>query len=235
MQSNIKFYTTMAKNNDILYYISTENYDEVIKLITEANVNNIIDEKNKYTSLHYAIRLNNVKIMEYLLNMGANPYLKTSSKEDAFDLSLKYQTKFVITYQLDEEKENNKELKKIISTLEKKINNLDINNKYLLKSIDDLMIKNDNFKKENSMLKTKNSSLTKEVNGLFSSKLSLEKKYEDSNKEISLLREQINFFKYEYDDSNKNFNILKRKFDVLTDEHKILDNAYSNLLNTRKR
>ena len=75
-KTSVNFSTTF-QNNDILYYISTGNYEEFTKLITEANVNNIIDTKNGYTSLHYAIRLDNEKMMEYLLNMGANPYLKT--------------------------------------------------------------------------------------------------------------------------------------------------------------
>jgi len=234
-KSRVNFYSTMSKNSDILYFMSIGNYDDFSKLITEANVNNIIDTKNGYTALHYAIRLDNEKMMEYVLNMGANPYLKTLTKEDAFDLSLKYQTKFVITNQLDDMKEINKELQKTISTLNKKINDMDINSKYLIKSVDDLVMKNNllktqvyDLKKEQTCLKTKNSSITQENSSLLFSKSSVEIKNEGLKKDIVVLQDQVISLKQDKEGLTTELKSLKRKYDSL-------DQSYSGLLTKIKK
>ena len=205
--SRVRFSTIVKNNNDILFYISTENYEEFTKLITEANVNNIIDSKNSYTAIHYSIKFNNEKMMEYLLNMGANPYLKTLTGEDAFDLSLKYQTKYVIVHQLNNLKETNKELNKTISSLHKKINDLDINNKYLIKSYDDLIDKFSELKKENNLSETNNEYLKKDIKEL---------------KETNIL------LKCNNDELDSKINSLKRKYDEL-------DKSYCGLLNKMRK
>ena len=48
--------------------------------------------ENYYYSLLNEYYFFNDKMIEYLLSMGANPYLKTTDGQDAFDLSLRYQT-----------------------------------------------------------------------------------------------------------------------------------------------
>jgi ankyrin repeat protein len=218
-----------------LYYISTGNYEEFSKLITESNVNNIIDEKNGYTALHYAVRLNNDKMMEFLLNMGANPYLKTSVNEDTFDLSLKYQTKYVITYQLNDLTETNKELHKTISSINKKINDMNVNNKYLVKSVDDLVTKNNllktmscTMKKEQTELKNKNNILTIEKNSLIFSKSSCELKNNNLKKDIELLQDNIVSLKKDNECITTDFKSLKRKYDSL-------DQSYSGLLTKMRK
>ena len=234
-KTRVNFYSTTSKNSDILYFMSIGNYDDFSKLITEANVNNIIDTKNGYTALHYSIRLDNEKMMEYVLNMGANPYLKTLTKEDAFDLSLKYQTKFVITHQLDDMKEINKELQKTISTLNKKINDMDINSKYLVKSVDELVMKNNllktqvyDLKKEQTCLKTKNNFITQENSSLLFSKSSVETKNDSLRKDIVVLQDQVIFLKQDKEGLTTELKSLKRKYDSL-------DQSYSGLLTKIKK
>jgi ankyrin repeat protein len=116
------------------------------------NVNNIIDSKNGYTALHYAIKLNNEIMIEYLLNMGADPYLKTFTNEDAFDISLKYQSKFVISYKLNDLKENSKELQETISIINKEKNDLNENSKELQETISIINKENNDFNINNKYL-----------------------------------------------------------------------------------
>ena len=234
-KTRVNFYSTTSKNSDILYFMSIGNYDDFSKLITEANVNNIIDTKNGYTALHYAIRLDNEKMMEYVLNMGGNPYLKTLTKEDAFDLSLKYQTKFVITHQIDDMKEINKELQKTISTLNKKINDMDINSKYFVKSVDELVMKNNllktqisDFKKEQVCLKSKNTFITQENNNLSFSLSSIETKNDGLRKDVVVLQDQVISLRQDKEGLTTELKSLKRKYDSL-------DQSYSGLLTKIKK
>jgi len=204
--TRVRFSAT-TKNNDIIYAISTENFEDFSKLITEANVNSIIDTKNRYYAIHYAVKFNNEKMMQHLLNMGANPYLKTLKGEDAFDLSLKYQTKYVITNQLNNLKETNTTLHKTISTLDKKLNNLEDNNKYLSKSLDDLMDKNNMLKNQNNSLRSDN---------------------DDFKKNIDELKENIVLLKYDKEEMDSTLKTLKRKYSDL-------ENSYIGLLNKSRK
>jgi chromosome segregation ATPase len=210
--------------------MSIGNYDVFSNLITNANVNNIIDTKNGYTSLHYAIKFDNEKMMEFLLNMGANPYLKTVSNEDSFDLSLRYQNKYVISHQLNNLKEVDQALQKRVSKLEKKISDMDINNNYLVKSVDDLVMKNNllktqvcDLKKEQTCLKNKNGSLIHENTNLLVEKSSIEKKNNEFKKDIILLEDKVLIFKKDNEVLNNDLKSLKRKYNDL-------DQSYSGLL-----
>jgi ankyrin repeat protein len=216
----------LNKNSEIIYFIVLNDIDNLTNLLTEKNVNNIIDEKNKYTALHYAIQLNNDKIINFLLNIHANPYLKTNDGLDAFDLSLKYQTKVLFNTILKNEKNEKEEVIKTVSNLEKKIATLDINNKYLTKSLDDMILKNDILRKEIITIKNKNNTLVLENNNLQSSKVSLEEKYHSTLKKVgtlkndnSLLLNDNNLIKEENKEVNSKFNNLKRKYDELNDSY----------------
>ena len=152
-----------SKNDSILYAIILDNFIEIRKLITEANVNSVIDTKNNYTSLHYAVKTNNERLITFLLNMGANPKIQTNTGEDSFDLSLKYQSKHVIVHELTDKTETNRQLTTDISSLEKKISVLNENNKYLIKTADEGLVKNTLLKTQLNELKSENSSLKEEV------------------------------------------------------------------------
>ena len=229
--SRITTCITRTKNSDIIYCLSVDDYQEFTKLINEANVNNVIDTKNGYTSLHYAVKLNNDKMIDYLLSMGANPYLKTYTHHDSFDLSLKYQSKSVITYELNEKKELNNELKKIISSLEKKISNAEANTKYLVKSVDEFIVKTNilknqvsEVKKDNFTLKSINSSLVTKNCSLSTSVRNLENTKNELNKNISCLNAEIVSLNKNNEELVSTNTSLKRKFHSLED-------SYSGLLN----
>jgi hypothetical protein len=223
-------------SDDIIYSLSTDNYEEFTRLVNKNNVNDIIDNKNGYNALHHAIRANNNKMIDYLLSIGADPYIKTGSnssfsfiiQEDAFDLSLKFQNKHIITYELNENKKKNSELQKTISTLEKKILNLDTNNKYLVNSVDDLIFKNNLLKKDYNSLKTTNLNSNKLNNSLTASNLKLDTENKELKKKVSFLDETLSIVKKENETLLTNNKSLKRKFDSL-------EESYCGLLNkTRK-
>ena len=119
--------------------------------------------------------------------MGANPKLQTNIKdEDAFVLSLKYQSKHVIMYELNEKTELNKELQKTVSSLEKKIIFINENNAFLKKMNDTAVQKNDILRVEliqeqNKNLRFKNDNifLQKDNEELKSNNFSLKRKYDN--------------------------------------------------------
>ena len=152
-----------SRNANLMYYIVTDNYQEFYKLITEANVDQIIDPKNGFTALHYAIKSNNEKMVKYLLDMGSNPYLKTVLEKDSLELAMIYHCKSLIIKLLNDKDEMNKELTKTIATLEKKCVTLTENNKYLAKSVEDSSVKNGLLKVETNELKSQVISLKEEV------------------------------------------------------------------------
>lgn len=222
MQTTLNTRTLRYKfnNNDIIYAISTDNYDDLTIHVNENNVNNIIDNKNGYTALHYAVRMNNNKMIEFLLKMKANPYLKTSDKNDAFDLSLKYQSKHTFDCEINKLNEEIKDLTKDNTTLDKKVKDLTANINYMNKSLDDSMLKI-------SLMKNQLTELKKDISNLRLENSSL---LRDRNMNIQLQREISSLknanldLKNENDKVSKELNSLKRKYDTLQD-------SYGNILN----
>ncbi len=224
------FTQTGPKESDIIYCMSIDDLKEFKNLVNNSNVNKIIDTKNRYTALHYAIRFNNGSMIEYLLSIGANPYLKTYDNQDCFDLSMKYQTKDLYNYEIKSLKSINSDYEKKVITLERKIENHETNNKYLVKSIDDLVAKNnklkDDFsdmKKENLSLKSRNSSLLKENNSLLDNNSRLENIRDDNKKELISLQNENKMLNQNVDNLNTQIKTLKRKYDEL-------DKSYDGLL-----
>lgn len=234
---NTRIVTNQDYSSNIIYSLSTDNYEEFTKLVNKNNVNDIIDNKNGYNALHHAIRNNNNKMIDYLLSIGADPYIKTGSnssfsfinQEDAFDLSLKFQNKHIITYVLNKDKKNNTELTKTISSLEKKVFNLETNNKYLVNSVDDLIFKNNLLKKDYNSLKTTNLSLNKLNSSLTASNLKLDTENKELKKKVSFLDQSLSIVKKENETLITDNKCLKRKYDSISE-------SYCGLLNkTRKQ
>jgi ankyrin repeat protein len=221
---------TISNDSNIIYCICINDLRLLKNLVTESNVNQIIDAKNKYTALHYAIRFNNESMIDYLLSIGANPSLKTIDSQTAFDLSLKYQTKTVYEHEIKDLKLNVSELKGTVSALERKIENNTIDTKYLVKSIDDLVAKNNNLKcdfseikKENLSLKNRNSLLIKENSSLLDTKSRLENIRDDNKKEMIYLQTENKSLNKSVDTLNSEIKTLKRKYESL-------DESYNGLL-----
>ena len=144
---------------DIIYNLSTDNYEAFTLLLTETNVNDIIDTKNGYTALHYAIMFNRHKFITFLLEKGAYTDIKTYENQDAFDLSLKYQNKTTFLHEIDKKSIANSELQHIISRKERDIKNLELNNKYLDNMFNEVTVKNSLLKKDIENLNDENNTL----------------------------------------------------------------------------
>jgi len=170
--------STIFQNNDndsIICAIVTGNLIQVKKLVDKSNVNKIIDLKNKYSAIHYA--LGNNEILQYLLDLGADPKLRQCEGYDSFELSVRLGKTYIFDYY-----KQNQELK--ISNLEyenkdllKKNNNLTEANAYLSKSIE-------NF---NTKVLSLNNCLTRKINEC----TKLKRDLDDSEKAFSnLLKKQ---------------------------------------------
>ena len=127
-------------NDKILFYIVTGNLQELKKYININNINNIIDKKNNYSALHYAVKLPNNEIVEYLLNLGASITLKQNEDKDSIDLSIESNKRFLI----------NKILKKNETELD-----------HLYEKYDNVNYKTKILEKENIELKNTNEYLNK--------------------------------------------------------------------------
>ena len=180
--------TAVNDANDIIFYITTDNFNEFGKLINEANVNNIIDKKNGFTALHYAVKFNNNTMIEFLRNLGANPKIKTINNEDSYDLALKYQNKYLIDFTLNENAEDIIEFQKFVKTQDRKITDIVSNNKFLLKSLDDATLKHgmqkteiNNLKIAIADLKSENAIIKKDFNSVTISKISFQNKNTELN------------------------------------------------------
>jgi ankyrin repeat protein len=175
-RKKVTFQLHAANNHsDIIYNLSTDNYEAFTLLLSDANVNDIIDTKNGYTALHYAIMFNKEKFITFLLEKGALPDIKTYENQDAFDLSLKYQNKTAFLHEIDKKNKANSELQRIITMNERDIKNLEINNKYLDDMFNEVTLKN-------SLLKTTIENLNDENNTLKMSNQTLKRKYDKLEK-----------------------------------------------------
>lgn len=222
------------KNNDIMYEIITHGND-IEKLINLNDINEIIDKKNKYTALHYAIKMNNEKLIKFLLKNGADILQKTQDGLNAIDLCLKYQCKTAIVETIFNKENEINSLDREIIQLSKKINNTEVNNKYLISSIDDLNLKNNILKNENNVLK-KNisnlndglSKLNKDYVKLQNSNSTLTQQNKDLNHENKNLKNEINQENKYYEELNDKYSSLKRKYDKL-------DESYEGILNSKRK
>ena len=114
--------TTNSSNdkNDIIYYLVTSNVDKVKKLVISSNVNQVVDNKNGYTALHYAIQVGNKELIDYLMSIGASTSIRTSMGHDAYDVSLNYHNRNVIDNILFYNNKTINELKSTVTSLEEK-------------------------------------------------------------------------------------------------------------------
>lgn len=137
MYSRTTTYTNRNRNDEIIVAIVTNNFTKLKSLLNKENVNNIIDTKNNYTALHYAVTLPNNNITNLILELEADPNIKQSDGYDAFELSLRSGKKFIFTYfqQKQEIKIDNLEIENIrINTM---IDELKKTNNYLCETMDD--------------------------------------------------------------------------------------------------
>ncbi len=130
-----------SQSDQIIFAVVTGNLREVTRLVNTSNVNNVIDTTNRYTALHYAVKLPNNDIVEYLMNCGADPNIKQNEGKDSIDLSIEANKRFLINKvmakndkELDDIYNKLDESKHNIRTLERKNKELNESNNYLQKT-----------------------------------------------------------------------------------------------------
>ena len=86
------------KKDKILFAIVTGNLNQLKELININNINNVIDELNGYTSLHYAAKLKFNNITKYLLDNGADPHINQLENKNSFELAIDSHTSYIFDY-----------------------------------------------------------------------------------------------------------------------------------------
>ena len=149
--SNIQ---TINNDDSIIFAIVTNNLNKVKELINNNNVNKVIDNKNKYTSLHYAVTIaNNDDVIKYLLDIGADPKIEQIYGINSYELSLQSNKKYIYEYYKIKQQLTIKNLEYENNTLKRKVSELSNTIEYYDKSIDGYNNKITNLTKENSRLK----------------------------------------------------------------------------------
>ena len=176
--------TVDSDNDKIIFYIVTGNITEIRKLVNNINVNKIIDTKNNYTALHYAVKLPNNNIVEYLMSCNADTQIKQNEGKDAIDLSIESNKRYLVDNLL---KKNNVEIDQLYTkfddlnyktkTLERYNNDLKQSNEYLNKSNDQYVKKIEELKEDNEKINNDN--------------VKFKRKLEDSDKAFANLLKKV--------------------------------------------
>lgn len=169
-----RFYTN---NDDIIVAIVTNNLTRVKALLNRNNVNFIIDDKNNYTALHYAVTLPNNDITKFILELGGDPKIKQSEGNDAFELSLRSGKKYIFQY-FEQQKQE-------------KINGLETDNAKLTLKVDDLKRTNDHLNDSMDQFNKKINALHKVIEIKDKEIVKLKRDLDDSEKAFNnLLKKQ---------------------------------------------
>ena len=192
--------TSNDSDNQIIYSIVTNNIGEFKKLINKDNVNKIIDTKNKYTALHYAIQMRNEEMIRYLFQLDAEPSIKNNEGEDAIAMSIRYQIRTLIDSELFDKDTIIKSQQNSINISNDRIKFLESTINIQKENVFDLKTKLSNTNKENSILKSKNETLANDNESL---------------------KKTINEKTLNYETLEKSHNTLKRKYQ---EQETIIDN-----------
>jgi ankyrin repeat protein len=214
-------------NADLIYLISIDAYEEFLKTIDIKNINSVINNKNGYTALHYAIMFGKDRIIKYLIDNKCSIHTKTTDGSDAFDLCLKYNNKTLLNDYFEKNLANERELNKNITNQEKKINTLKDNNDYLTKSNEGFLEKNNSLNKELQNLK-------KDHNKLINEHKSLKTENSNNNDNIKSLKRKL--IDYEIEIQNNEQVIKKLRLDLQKEvnEKNNYIRAYEGLCNNKK-
>ncbi len=91
-------------NQDIIHAIVIGNLNKIKTLVKKNNVNNILDDDNKFTPILYAVSHPYQSIIKYLLSLDADYTVKDSDGRSIFDISIGSNKKLlfeIITTNLD--------------------------------------------------------------------------------------------------------------------------------------
>ncbi len=136
---NITSITTVLnieKKNKILFAVVTGNLNQLKESINSTNINTIIDDVNKYTALHYAVKLKFNEITKFLLDNGADPYLLQSENKNCFEVATDSHTSYIFDYYKLKSEQAVDKLKLEVTNLNYEINNLKDTNAFLNTTLD---------------------------------------------------------------------------------------------------
>lgn len=154
--------TIVLTENNILEILLNNDLTELQKIITSANINNILTKYNKYTALHYAItfKLNN-NIIEFLISKGSNLDCLDNLGKDCYDLALENNIK-IITDKMKKPRDNEINiLKDEINTKKRRINELEYKYNELKQEVSYINDINTELNDKNKRLKSDNEELTR--------------------------------------------------------------------------
>ena len=167
-----------SSSNEIMFAVITSNLQEVRRLVNTSNANDIIDTTNNYTALHHAVRIRgNNSIIEYLMSIGAKPYLKQGEGKDCIDLAIEANYRYLIDKLL---KEKDMELDKIYDKFDT------VN--YIYKN---LQATNAMLVEENAYLKKSSSQYAEKIETLKTENAGLKRKYDESEKAFANLLKKV--------------------------------------------
>lgn len=175
--TNMFGYSNVQSNDDITYAIITGNINKVKELVNELNINKILNVKNKYTALHYAVTLPYNDVTEYLLNLGADLEIQQYDNKTAIDLLITSNNKFMFGYIKDKNEESINNLTHKIKILEAKNTDLYDSNNYHLKSL--------------TNADTINNKLETQINKLKNENQHLKRKFEDKESECDKINKKL--------------------------------------------
>ena len=180
-----------TNNDSIIFAIVTNNITEFKRLITRDNVNRIIDTKNRYTALHYAIQMRNEEMIRYLSQFDAEPTIKNNEGQDAFDMSIRYQIRTLIDAEFQEKNNTIKTQQQTINSTKDKVVLLEKQVVFLESTISKVSKERDVFKSENSGIKTENVELKKNNAILKQSNTELDSKYKEADASRNQLKRKV--------------------------------------------
>jgi len=217
--------TNVSNNDNIIYAIVTNNLIKLKTLVNKSNVNLIIDTKNNYTSLHYAVSLPNNDITNYLLDLGANPNLKQNDNYDAYEISLRSGKKYIFEYMKEKQQNTISVLEFNNKNLLERVNDLKASNDYLGKSVDEFNTKinslNEKIKISNKTQHETDTLIANLDNKIYLLRDTIETKNKEiikaneevikSNEEVKQSKDEIIKIKRNLEDAEKAFNNLLKK------------------------
>lgn len=227
----------LSRSKELLYLIAINDLESIKKqkLVTSTNVNTAIESSSKSPALHYALNHSDGKITQYLLELGADPYILNSNDKNALDISVDLHRKCVYTHVLKKRDGFINDLTDETVHLKKKLK-LETNLKESLQSsVDDYRKKISDLEKSNQTLKYSTLDLADET-------VQLKKKLELETDSKKYLQRSVDDYKTKISNLENSNQTLKLENCILSEEVKSLkskvsrlDQSINGFLNTNKK
>jgi ankyrin repeat protein len=211
---------TIPSNDEIIYSLSLGDLEAIKRYLNSSNVNSILS--NSLTSLQCAIKFGHDHVIKYLLEIGADPYIKTINSQNSFDLSIMYHNKTLIIETVNKRDKKVSDLENDIKTIQKKLTSSENTNHVLTKTIDDANTKLSIFKEESKVIKSENSKLKINISLCNTKFDALNTRYNDLSQKNAKLN-------YDLGIADKAFIKVEDKYSALEEEHNSLKRKHSKL------